>query len=639
MGTPIGELGWILDELPMAVWVGSVPSGVVAYANKEFERILAMPPVDSSHIEDVPQTYGVVDREGKPYPTDQLPFSRVVATGAATVVSDIIVRRPQGDTNIRAFGAPVWRADGTMSHVIVTFFDITAEVAAERQRRTVEQRLSFVCDNAPIVIWATDAEGTITLSEGAGLASLGIKPGQLVGSNVFALYGTNPAIPAYIRRGLAGESFGYTAGDGQAVYQTWLTPLRDEAGKVVGLVALSNDVSELRKLQNTALQNDRVNALGTLAASMAHEINNPLTYVLAHGDAVNAELDVLDGILSDLNDPRVPAARASVARVREDLAPVRSGISRIATITRDLRTFSRPDEATLAPVDVHAVVDAVLKLVRKEVEARAQLVLDLKDTPSVLGNEARLVQVILNLMFNALQALPVDAPVRHRIGIRTYTGGSLVVIEIGDSGPGVPPADRERIFEPFYTTKEIGIGTGLGLFVCRSVVRGLSGDVIVGDSEWGGALFRVTLPATAATQPAAAPVAVAAPAARRRHVVIIDDDVLVLRALSTKLTRAGFRVTAIGSASAGLDLLLTASDIDLVYCDLMMTGMTGMELADTLERKAPGTARKMVFMTGGAFSPVAQDFVIKHRGHTVDKPFDIVGETDRRLGADGSSGA
>ena len=209
-----------------------------------------------------------------------------------------------------------------------------------------------------------------------------------------------------------------------------------------------------------------------------------------------------------------------------------------------------------------------------------------------------------------------------------------MVIDVGDSGPGVPAADRERIFEPFFTTKEIGTGTGLGLFVCRSVVRGLSGDVTVGDSDQGGALFRVTLPAAVATvKPAPATTPAVVPASRQRHVVVIDDDGLVLRALSTKLARAGFRVTALGSALAGLELLSNAEDIDLVYCDLMMTGMTGMQLGEALRQKSPAIARKLVFMTGGAFSPLAQDFVAQHRDNTVDKPFDIAAETDRRLGA------
>ncbi len=626
----IGDQRWILDELPIAVWVGNVPDGSVAYVNKAFEQVMLMPSVADSRIDDVPRTYGVFGRDSLPYPADKLPFSRVVAQRTPVVVDDMVLRRPGIDVNIRAFGAPMFGADGNMSHVIVAFFDVTAEVTAQLARHLAQERLAFVCNHAPIALWATDIDGKVTLSEGAALASLGVKPGQLVGQNLFELYAGHPTVPGHIRRALAGESFWYTAADGPATFESWIAPLRDERGKMIGLAGFSNDVTEIRKLQNTVIQNDRVNAMGTLASSVAHEINNPLTYVLAHGDSMQVELDTLEGLLSSVHGPTRAALHASLMRLREDLAPIRSGTSQIATITRDLRTFNRPDDASLSPVDLRAVIDAVLKLVRKEVEARANLALDLQSTPPVMGNETRLVQVVLNLIVNAMQALP-DEPGRRDISVRTYTTDSHAVIEVADSGPGIGVADRERVFDPFFTTKDIGKGTGLGLFVCRNIVRGLSGDVIVTERPGGGALFRVTLPAGPAAQPNPPTKKPSLASTVGRHIVLIDDDGLVLRALGSQLGRAAFRVTLIGDAQAGLDLLLAADDVDLVYCDLMMKGMTGMELAAELAQKAPDTARKLVFMTGGAFSPIAQDFVAQHSDRTVGKPFDIVAETRRRL--------
>ena len=175
----------------------------------------------------------------------------------------------------------------------------------------------------------------------------------------------------------------------------------------------------MRKLQNQAIQNDRVIALGTLAASVAHEINNPLTYVLANSDALADEVDALSALLADAagaGDGRRPRL---LARIREALAPIRTGTSRIAGITRDLRSFSRPDENTLTRVDTRTVVESVLRLVAKEVEARALLVLDLQETPPVIGNEARLVQVVLNLIVNAFQALPSETPSRNQVHVAT----------------------------------------------------------------------------------------------------------------------------------------------------------------------------------------------------------------------------
>jgi len=263
-------------------------------------------------------------------------------------------------------------------------------------------------------------------------------------------------------------------------------------------------------------------------------------------------------------------------------------------------------------------------------------VVDLRQTRPVMGNEGRLVQVVLNLIVNAIQALPVDSTGANQVHLRTADEGAEVVLEVADSGPGVPVADRDRVFEPFFSTKEIGKGTGLGLFVCRNIVQGLSGDVQILDRPAGGALFRVTLPAAPAAPAAKAgpvPAAKAGPApAAGRHVILIEDDSMVARALTLQLRAAGYRVTAVNDGKEGLELLRSRPEVDLVFCDLMMTGMTGMDLAEALAAEAPEVAAKIVFMTGGAFLPRAREFVARHFDRTVDKPFNIVAETERRLG-------
>jgi PAS domain S-box-containing protein len=637
------DLRWILDDLPIGVWVGEVPDGATAYANRAFETILGQRSIDRSH--------GLFDREGRPYPAEKLPFPRVVATGGPVMIDDVVAVRPDGGSvSLRVFGYPIRPVETvlasslpppsaprrTLSHVILFFLDITREVDTELERERVEARLRVAFEHAPIVVWTTDAHGVVTMSDGAGLKPMGVRPGELVGKSLFDLYRGHHQIPGNIRRALTGQSFSTMVEVGEAVYESWVTPVRGPGGEVTGLVGVSTDVSESRKLQKTAIQNDRVIALGTLAASVAHEINNPLTYVLGNADEVDAELGRLEALLAGADgDPRaLPAARASVARIREDLGAILSGTRRIAAITRDLRTFSRPEESSLTSVDVRAAVGSALKLVAKEVEARARLVVDLRDTPPVTANEGRLVQVVLNLVVNALQALPAGAPADHEVTVRTGSdGGGRVAIEVSDSGPGVPPVDRERIFDPFYSTKEIGKGTGLGLFVSRNIVRGFGGDIEVAERAGGGALFRVTLPASAgAPAPGPAP-APAQSAGRGGHVVVIDDDPLVARALAQPLRAAGYQVTVIADGREGIETLLRGP-VDLVFCDLMMTGMSGMDLAESLQARAPDAIRKMVFMTGGAFSPRAREFVALHRERTVDKPFDVVAEARRRLDQD-----
>jgi len=609
---------WILDDLPIGVWVGRAPGGEGVYANNAFHEIIGRHAVPEITIGEHPSIYGIHDAAGNAYPSDELPFSRALASGTRVVIDDLMIHRSDGlKVPLRAIAQPICKATRETTHVIVAFIDITNEVKARADQAEFARRLKIVVDHAPVVCWSADRNGIITLSEGAGLSSLGVSSGQLVGMSVFDLYRDYPAIISYIRRGLSGESFWYTVSVGAAAYETWITPVRDANGVISGILAVSNDVSEIRKLQAHTIQTDRVLALGTLAASVAHEINNPLTYVLAY-------LDELGGALDAAGDG------SAVARAREALEPVKKGVQRIATITRDLRTFSRPDDVRLEPIDPRAIVESVLKLLRKEVEARARLMLTLEETRAVLGNEARLVQVVMNLVMNAIQALPQGAPLEHEISVTVREKGERAMIEVCDSGPGVKLEDRERIFDPFVTTKPIGVGTGLGLFVCRNVVRGLDGEVEVGERPGGGASFRVFLPvgrpvATVSGHPAKHA------AARGASVLIVEDDPLVARSFADRLRSEGMSVETAGGTDEALALLARDPVFDVIYCDLMMKGSTGMDFSEQIDARSPGLRTRIVFMTGGAFTPRAAAFVEANAERCIDKPFDIVEDVSRRL--------
>ena len=628
------DLTRILGQLPIGVWVASVPSGEAVFTNEAFQWILGTGAPQSSRIGDAPETYGIFDRAGNLYPIEKLPFSRVLRTGEPVMVDDMVIRQPGGDkVNIRAFAHPLRAEGGRLTHVCVAFIDITREVQAEFERDRVAHQLALAVDHSPVAIWSIDSAGTITLSQGAGLASLGVKSGELIGQNVFELYEPYPEIIGHIRRGLAGESLQYESQAGEATFDTWITPIRSPAGDVIGITGLSHDISELRKLQAAGIQTDRTIALGTLAASVAHEINNPLTYILGTTDQISATIDELDAALAG----KVPeAVLTKFAALRDDFSILRSGTERIATITRELRTFNHPDDTQTGPMDARSAVRSVLQLVGKELETRATVSLDLRATAPVLGHPARLVQVILNLVMNAMQSVPSQSDGSRQIHLRTETRGNQVIIEVSDSGTGVPAAHRERIFEPFFTTKSIGEGTGLGLFVCRNIVRGYGGEVTLHDRPGGGALFRISLPTSPeVAEPSTKSLPQAAPSSRGAQVLVIDDDLRVAAALCGFLTRAGHSARSIANADDGLRLLLADSTIDLVFCDLMMKGMTGMDLHARLVEVAPQLLHKVVFMTGGAYSPEARDFLLAHPDDVVEKPFDLPREVKRRLSRPG----
>jgi signal transduction histidine kinase len=629
------DLAWILDNLPLGVWVARAPEGTTAYSNKAFEEIVGVPAALDSPIAEASKVYNAFDRNGQPYPIEQLPFSRALSRREAVTVDDIVLHRPDGrHVNVRAFGVPMFDDQGRITHVIVAFADTTKEVAAEQARDTMEARLALAVNHGPIVIWTADKEGVVRLSEGAGLTAMGAASGQLVGHNLFDLYRDHPTIPGYLRRGLAGESFWYTVEVPGAIYDTYLTPLRDTEGNVTGVAGLSNDVTKLRQLQANAIQNDRAIALGTLAASVAHEINNPLTYLLPHAEMCQQSLERLERAALVLPAGFAEPVSDLLKQLRSDLDPVRSAAERISRTTRQLKTFSRSSDERREVIEIKRVVRSVLDLVGKDVEACARVRLDLEDRALVFADESRLVQVVLNLVVNAMQAVQRQARSDSEIFIRARRAGDRVLLEVEDNGPGVPARDRDRIFDPFFSTKEAGEGTGLGLFVCRNIVRELGGDIAVEDRPNGGARFQVTLPARG-DAPAPAPAPKAAPRepnlVQQARILVIDDEPMLLRALSQTLRNAGHDVTSMSDSTGALELLLSNSHFDLIFCDVMMRGMTGMDVMDALMQRAPERARRIVFMSGGAYTSEARGFLEKYAEQSVDKPFDPVHEARARL--------
>src|SRR4051812_8982771 len=271
----------ILEELPMGVWVARAPGGELAYANRTFASILGVDARDDVYVGEYAATYRLRDAAGRPYPEDQLPFVRAMQERKTVVVDDVMIERRDGTrVNVRAFGKPVFDASGTITHVMVAFIDITAQVRAEQASADARERLRTAIDHAPVILFTVDREAVVTLSEGAGLRGMGFKPGELVGQNVNDLYANNPQVLEGNRRALAGETFTTTVDLGHVVLESWIGPLRGDDGSVTGMIGVSTDVTERLRLQQQMAQADRLSALGRLAASVAHEINNPLAYAI-----------------------------------------------------------------------------------------------------------------------------------------------------------------------------------------------------------------------------------------------------------------------------------------------------------------------------------------------------------------------
>ncbi len=274
-------------------------------------------------------------------------------------------------------------------------------------------------------------------------------------------------------------------------------------------------------------------------------------------------------------------------------------------------------------MNVHDVLESTLRLAWNEVRHRAELVKEYGDIPPVTADESRLGQVFLNLVVNAAQAIPEGNARHHRIGIRTSVDErGRVAIRFSDTGPGIPRELRADLFTPFFTTKPAGVGTGLGLAICQRIVHSFGGEITV-ESELGrGTAFCVLLPpAPAAVAPPIADASPSVSTAQRARVLTVDDDHLVTVAIGRVLGR-DHDVTTVDNAQAALDLLASGARYDVVLCDLMMPQISGMDFFRLLERDYPEQAARVVFVTGGAFTPLAREFLDGVTNPRLDKPFD-----------------
>jgi len=384
-------------------------------------------------------------------------------------------------------------------------------------------------------------------------------------------------------------------------------------------VVVARDLSQRRHDQSRLIVADRSASVGTMSAGVAHEINNPLAYLLLN----------LEYLLREL--PEACADPARMAHLAERLAESRHGAERVGQILKELGSLSSRRRTRRHGVDLGEVLRRALRTVEREVSDRAELRVEDEGVPSVDADPNSLEQLFINILANAAQAFPTPRADHSVIVVRLSTGedGSALV-EVKDSGKGIAPEHLNRIFDPFFTTKPSG--TGLGLPISHAIVRSFGGQISV-DSELGkGTTFRVVLPP--GTRPAAELArssSVPVPAGRRARVLVVDDDAVVAETLRRVLAER-YEVQVSTSAEQALAVLGADPGFDVVLCDLLMPDMSGMDLHEALAQTRPGLEERLVFMTGGAFTARARDFLRRVGNPRLEKPFEfeqlhaIVGE-------------
>jgi PAS domain S-box-containing protein len=578
-----------------------------ATINPAAARLLGLTPDEVAARQIPDDAFEMLDLDGRPRPRTPELSDQVDAAGQTVHFKEIGIRRRDGSVAWAEVFAHPLRDPSTGEQIAVV-----ATLSDRTQRRRVRAQLFALLEGVPEAVLIHERDRVLWVNQ--NLCTLLGYPDRaaLVGRDALELVPARFHDVARARLTARAEAREVPPAE---------HPLRRRDGSEVmvrlrgmpilfedrpALVTFASDLTEREQLETRLAAADRLAALGRLAASVGHEINNPLTYVMG-----NLEL-------------ALRRVRGVDTRLAELLEEALSGAERMRQIVRDLRVFSQADRFESRAVDLRQVLGSCVRMTESEVQHRARLVEQLEAVPPIAGSEARIAQVVTNLLLNAAQAIPEERAGDAQITISARLApDDRVELAIEDTGVGIAPEHVPHVFDPFFTTKTTTGGTGLGMSVCRMLVAAEGGEIDVA-SELGRGT-RVTVRWPRALQAAPAPASAAAPATARarprRRILLIDDERRVVDALRGGL--AGHDVVVALGGVAGLALAEGSNPFDAIVCDLMMPELSGMELYSRLAAARPGLERRIVFVTGGAFTPRAAGFLAGVPNACLEKPFAI----------------
>lgn len=391
----------------------------------------------------------------------------------------------------------------------------------------------------------------------------------------------------------------------------------NERGRFERAIASVVDMTAERDLQQRLLLAERMSAIGTLTASIIHEIKNPLTFVWNH--------------LRSLRDAGAGFDEPTAEMVQEAF----EGAERIRVISNEITSLSHGAGSTeIEAVHIQQVLDSALRLAQPEIQHRATVIREYEEASLyVRGSRTRVGQVFLNLIVNAAQAIDPGDRAQNSITIRVRsTDKNQVCIEVQDTGPGIPPQLLRRIFDPFVTTKPAGRGTGLGLSICRRIVHSLEGTIELRSHPGQGTVARVVLPkAPRAQRPVTVPPpsisAIRRAAGGKLSILVVDDEPVIARLIQKALVNHDVTIANDGREAVAL---MGEHAYDVILCDLIMPEMTGMDVYRAALQRAKPVHDRIVFMTGGAFTQRARDFLESVPNLRIEKPFEL-GRLERTI--------
>lgn len=604
-----GELtNALFDALPDALVLVD-ESGRIAGVNARVSDLLGYAP---SELLDQPLELLIADAQRDSHVLSRDAYWKDPTRRAMAAGRDLIARHKDGSAvSVLIALSPLEVGEGR--YVVAVLREAPDLLSALRM---AEERYRSAIEQAPDAVFVADLDGRYTDVNSAACSMLGYTRNELIGKTIMSL------LPAEEVARLA-ETRQQLLKPGEVQVSEW-TLLRADGVRLPVEVsakihadgrwqAFARDISQRKRLEAALGEHDRLATVGTLAAGVGHEINNPLQHVTLTLELLGNELALVD--------------RELTADRRTDLLGLvndaRQGAERIAKIVRGLHTFARGEREQSAELSLVSVIELSISLTLNELRHHVQLSTDLRPTPKVFCDESRLVQVFINLLTNAAQAM-TDQPVeRNALHVCSWTDElGHAVAEVRDSGPGMSDEVRARVFEPFFTTKSVGQGSGLGLAIAHSIVTSLGGELTCSSKPGLGSTFRVTLPKSTQTDaPSQASRRHSGRAPRRARILVVEDDPVVASLIERAL-KADHDVERAADGAEGLARLSDRPAYDVILCDLIMPRMNGIELYQRVLREHPKLVERFVFMTGGATGG-AQEFLESVPNEKVAKPFSL----------------
>jgi PAS domain S-box-containing protein len=564
------------------------------------------------HPPEVAATYGKAEAE-------------FYASGAESTILTQRIWQPDGTESWQVTRKALFRdEDGRIIGLIGHGRDVTEQVKAERALAASEARFAAFAENAPVAMFIKDDQGRYVMLNGEAAKVIGGSRESIIGKTAREV-GTAPSADAteaadrkLRETGKPLRTIGKLAAEGDPYHWAMVLrfPMDAPSGEGMWIGGFAIDVTsqhetekDLERSREALHQSEKLNAMGSLLAGVAHELNNPLAIVVAH--ATMLEEDAAGGPMANRAEK------------------IRRAADRCGKIVQTFLGLARRKPAERQPVRMNDLVTAAIDLMAYPLRtAGIDVSLDLAaDLPMVEGDPDMLNQVFLNLLVNAQQALE-GREGQRAIRITTTQIGPNLVAELSDSGDGVPRDIRTRIFEPFFSTKPQGVGTGVGLSFCHSVVAAHQGRLELlspGEGLAGlpGATFRVTLPISE-PGPGQLTAEPEAPETVVGRALVVDDEIELAEVLAEMLHSGGYLTDIAGSAAEAQEFVRSRT-YDVILSDLRMPGMDGPALFGWLQAERPDMASRVAFVTGDALGASASAFLARSGRPVLEKPFSLSG--------------